>query len=111
MRKRNRAGGTRLPDFRLYYSAAEIKTVWYWRKTGYMDQKNRIEITEINPHTYGQFNCNKGGKTIQWRKLRTTCERMKLEHSLTLYTKVNSNVNIRPDTIKCKTRYHKIPRE
>ena len=55
----------------------------------------------MSPHLYGQLMFDKAGKTIYWKKdslfntwcwknWTATCRRMKLDHSLTRYTKVNS---------------------
>ena len=114
LRKKNRAGGISLHDFRLYYTAQSSKQYDTGTKTN-IDEQNRIESPEINLIIHGQLIYDKDGKTIQWRKdslfnkwcwenWTATCKKKnEIKHSLKAYAKINSkwikDLNVRQDTI------------
>jgi hypothetical protein len=90
-----------LLELKLYYRAIVIKITWYWYSNRQVNQWNRIEDPETNPHTNGHLIFDKGAKTMQWKrdsicnkwcwhKWWLSCRRMRIDPFLSNCTKVKS---------------------
>jgi hypothetical protein len=102
-------------DLKLYYRAIVIKTAWYWYRDRQVDQWNRIEVPEMNPHIYDHLIFDRRAKTIQWKKdsicnkgfwhnWQLSCGSMRIDPFLLPCTKLKSkwfkDLHIQPETLK-----------
>ena len=113
LRKKIKAGGIVIPHFRLQsYSHQNIMVLaWKWtHRLMKQDREPRNKPTDIwSINLWQRWQNIWGGKDSLlnkwcWKNWPATCKRMKLEHFLTPYTKINSkwiqDLNVRPETIK-----------
>lgn len=62
--KKNKPGVLTLPDVNTCHTVVVIQIVCCWHADRHIEQWNRIEGTEINPHIYSQMIFDKDAKTI-----------------------------------------------
>lgn len=114
MKKKNKVGDLRFPDFKIYYRATVVKTVWFYHKDRLINQRNRKESPETNCHIWNQIIFDKNvkiildkgkGQDFQQRVLEKWDIHMlgeKWNPYLTPYTKNNSewvkDLNVKPKT-------------
>ena len=112
LRETNGTGGINLPAFRLYYKATVVDNMVLAQRQKHRSMEENRKPKDKSTHLWSPY-FDKGVKNIQcrkdnlfnkwcWDNWSTTCKRLKLEHFLTPYSKINSklikDINIRPET-------------
>jgi len=107
-------GSITIPDLKLNCRSIVIKIAWHWYWDRHVEQWNRTENSEMNPHIYGHLIFDKEAKTIQWKKdslfkkwcwLKwwSTCRKMQIDLFLFPCTKLMSkwikDRHVKPDTL------------
>jgi hypothetical protein len=102
-----------MSDLKLCYRTIVIKTAWYWYCHRQVEQWNRIEDPEMNPHTSGHLIFYKEAIIIHWKtdsifnkwcwhNWQLSCRRMQINPLLSPCTMVKykwiKKLNIKPET-------------
>uniref|UniRef100_A0A5F8GQ42 RNA-directed DNA polymerase n=1 Tax=Monodelphis domestica TaxID=13616 RepID=A0A5F8GQ42_MONDO len=115
MKKNTYDGGLAVPDLKLYYKAAVIKTIWYWLRNRKEDQWNRLGESDLSKTVYDKpkdpsfWDKNPLFDKNCWENWKTVWERLGIDQHLTPYTKINSkwvsDLNIKKETISKLGKY------
>jgi hypothetical protein len=82
-----------IPDLKLHFRTIVINTAWYLYRDRYIEQWNRTEYPEMNPHSYEHLIIDIGAETIQWKKdsisnkWLSACREMQIDLFLSPFTK------------------------
>jgi hypothetical protein len=91
LRQKSNAGGITKPDFKLYYRAIAIKTLWYWHQNRYENKWKRIEVPDIDPQRYDHLFFDKDTRNRMER--RQSLQQM-LVHKLDIYMQKTETTSI-----------------
>ena len=94
-------GKVALPDLKLYYKAAIIKTTWYWLRNRGVDQWNRLSTQDIVVKEYSNSLFDKPKDPSFWDKNSlfdkncwenwiTVWQKLGIDQCLTPYTRIKS---------------------
>ena len=93
---------TNTTQFKTYLKAMVVKALWLLVKEKTLDQQNRIESPEIDPHQYSEIIFDKVAKAIRWRRdslfnkqmvlkqLGIHMQKVNLDTDFTLFIKISS---------------------
>jgi hypothetical protein len=67
LNKKGNLGSITIPDFKLYYRATAIKTLWYLHKNRCENKWNQIKDPDMNPRSYTHPIFDTGTKNMMER--------------------------------------------